>query len=144
MNTIIDIDNEKPEEKSEEKPEEKPEEKQTKKQKLAIRTQKHKDDNKKIAEMVSYILKGLCSFTDLLKIFVKDDYMFKTYGERCIDFIENLELYGNHTSFFLQNTETFNDFIIYIECKVNPKDETIILDIKKAFEDMKNTISEKK
>ena len=141
MSTIIDIDNEKKVEKPEEKPEEKP---VSKKQKLAIRKQKNEEDNKKIAEIISYILKGLCSFTHLLKTFVKEDYMFKTYGDRCIDFIENLELYGNHTSFFLQNTETFNDFIIYIEGKVNNhKDETTILDIKKAFEDMKNTIDEK-
>jgi hypothetical protein len=149
MSTFVDIDFDVDEKKIDEKPveekpvEEKPlenpvDEKFTRKQMLANR---NKTDEKKIAIYILDIVKGLTDFIDLLLTFVNEDYMFKTDGKACIDFIKNYSTMENINNFFLQNINTFNDFIKYIGLNVTTsEDKTKILNIKQSLE---NIINEK-
>jgi hypothetical protein len=156
MSTFVDIDFDVDEKKIDEKPvEEKPvdekpnipvEEKPLEnpveeKQMLANRKNKNKTDEKKIATNIIDIVKGLTDFIDLLLTFVNEDYMFKTDGKACIDFIKNYSTMENINNFFLQNINTFNDFIKYIGLNVTTsEDKSKILNIKQSLE---NIINEK-
>ena len=144
MSTFVDID--KPSENPLIKnPGENPVEKKKlkKPEKLALRKQKNQSDDRKIASNISNILIGLVDFSETIKTFIEKDYMFKTDGMTCLDFIKN---YSNviDNVFFLQNINTFSDFIKYIDDKLTtPEDKTKILHIKQSLEEIENTIKEK-
>ena len=114
--------------------------------KSALRKQKNQSDDRKIASNISNILIDLVDFTETIKTFIEKDYMFKTDGMTCLDFIKNYSNFIDNVDnvFFLQNINTFSDFIKYIDDKLTtPEDKTKILHIKQSLEEIENTIKEK-
>ena len=94
---------------------------------------------------ISNILTGLLDFTEPIKTFIKEDYMFKTDGITCLEFIKNYSNIDNDNIFFFKHLKTFNDFIKYIDVNLTTSEDKIkFVNIKKSLEEIENTIRRKK